>query len=169
MGNSRESSVGDAQGLVQSILNSENQGNPTLNFSRYYARPDLIGTANQPGLASLQNYLQGNYQRDLGQAARAGGAESAAYGGTNPYAFIEHAKANVGNQYANAFANLPLEAFKAQLGAFGQNADILTRLLGLKTGLAGQREGSPVGGILGGIGSLGSAYLGRPVTNNYSS
>jgi len=162
MGNARENSIGDLQGLLQGVIDSTN-GQPGQRLSAFQSRPDLIGTNQQLGLPAMQNYLQGNYMRDLGQAGRSAGGAAAAYGGTNPYAFIQHAQAPVGDRYASLFANLPLNLFQTTTAGQGQNFQHLLSLLQAKGGLAGQREGSPMGGILGGLGAVGGSLLGGPI------
>ena len=158
-GDAHESSLGDFMGQLQAIIDSTT-GNQYQNLSNFQQQPGLLGTNQQIGLGNMQNYLQGNYMRDLGQAGRAGGAAAAAYGGTNPYAFIQHAQAPVGNAYAQQFANLPLNVYGATTAGQNQNFQLLLSLLLPKLQASGQREGSPLGGILGGLGSLGGAFLG---------
>lgn len=163
MGNSRDSAVGSAQGALQAVIDSTT-GSPYLNLSNFQQQPGLLGTQQQIGLPSMQNYLQGQYLRDLGRAGQSAGAAASAYGGTNPYAFIQHAQAPVGNAYASEFAKLPFQTLQATSGLQNQNFQHLLSLLLGKNQLAGEREGSPIGGILGGAGALGSAYLGKPTT-----
>jgi len=150
LGNSQESSLGDFMGQLQAIIDSTT-GNQYQNLSNFQQQPGLLGTSQQIGLPSMQSYLQGQYQRDLGQAGRAGGAAAAAYGGTNPYAFIQHAQAPVGNAYASQFAQLPLDVFRTTMAGQNQNFQHLLSLLLPKLQAAGGRS-SGFGGALQGAG-----------------
>lgn len=157
--NSRDSAIGDLQGQLQAIIDSTT-GSPWLNLSNFQSRPDLIGTGKQLGLSALQNYLMGSQQRDLGIAGRAAGAKASAYN-LNPYSAQQHAQSGIYGQYANEFSRLPLNLFNATTAGQGQNFQHLLALLGLKSGLAGQRddESGGIGGFLGGALSTGAHLL----------
>ena len=121
MGNPRDEGLKSVQ---EALSRMQNQASlPILNQ----------GTNNAYGVANQA--LQGQYGRDLGSAMSSAGGQASAYGATNPYAWIQHAKGQVGNNYAGQFGNLatgqaqqlaknPMEAFMAQLGLLGQQGNI---------------------------------------------
>lgn len=154
---SRDAALGEGMGSLETILKnySREQGKYDPNYD--------INTYKTQGLdlSALMRLLSGNQSRAVGDAGRLAGAQAAA-GGMNPYAATQHAQSGIYNSYADKFADAPMQAFQSQLGANQSNFGNLYQLLALKMGLAGQREGSPLGGILGGLGQLGGAYLGRP-------
>jgi hypothetical protein len=119
-------------------------------------------------LQMLQNYLQGNEQRAVGQAGSLAGGYASARG-FNPYAYAQHATANVYNDYADKFAQLPMLAFQSQLSANHQNlGNILDLLAQRASGLSGQFQQEQSGfnlgrdlvpGLLAAGGKIGAAAI----------
>lgn len=81
------------------------------------------GTAN--------NALQGNYGRAMGMAGQGAGAQAGAFGATNPYAWIQHAQGQVGNQFANQFGGLASQQAMSQLQRLFQDQQTRTQLIGM--------------------------------------
>lgn len=134
MGNPRDAAVGDYQGLIQSIIDNSST-DPLKNPWNYWTK----ALSEQ----DVGNRLYGNQSRTMGDVGRNAGAQAAAYGVTNPYAWIQHAQAGVSNQYANQFADLPFKVSQQNLLSNQANFENLYRLLALKGQAAGQRSGGP--------------------------
>lgn len=67
------------------------------------------------------NALQGQEQRDQGGAETSAAGQAASLGVQNPYAWINHAKAQVGNQYAGQYGNLAAEQARNAVSQLAQN------------------------------------------------
>lgn len=153
----RENAIGDIQGQIQQIID-----NSSINTGRYDPIHNIwTYFTPQMNYNQLNSLLMGNQNRALGNAGRLATATANATG-LNPYAAQQHAMSGIYGQYADQFANLPFRLQQANLAANQGNFQNLYQLLALKSGLAGQRSGSPLGGILAGLGTIGGALIGGP-------
>lgn len=158
MGNSREAATGDLMGQIQQIIDNSSREagkyDPIHDIWTYFSQNIDPRMANQ--------LLAGNQSRTMGQVGQSAGAQAAAYGVTNPYAWIQHAQAGVADKYASQFADLPFKVSQQNLMANQGNFMNLYRLLALKGGLSGQRSGgfSEWGpGLIEGGGKVGAAAI----------
>jgi len=67
--------------------------------------------------------LQGNEQRRMATAASGAAGQAAAAGADNPFAWIEHAKGQVGQDFAGQFGGLSAARAMAQIAQQRANAD----------------------------------------------
>lgn len=67
--------------------------------------------------------LAGEQARQMGGAASGAAGEAAAYGADNPFAWIEHAKGQVGQQFAGQFGNLAAARAAAEVAQKRANAE----------------------------------------------
>lgn len=94
--------------------------------------PGVAGAgAEAAGFSAANQALLGNYQRAMGMAGAGAGAQSAAYGMGNPYAWLQHAQAGVSNQFAGESGNLAAQQLMAHLQNIYKMGELRTNAIGL--------------------------------------
>lgn len=158
MGNPRENALGDLQGQIQQIIdNSSAQAgkyDPIHNIWTYFTQPMSQQQASQN--------LFGAQSRTMGDVGRNAGAQAAAYGVSNPYAWIQHAQAQVADRYANQAADLPFKVANQNLMANQGNLENLYKLLALKGNAAAGRDVGVGPTMTNSFGNILQSWLSRP-------
>jgi len=132
--NQRENSLGGLESYINSLIH----GGLSPMVNNLY---DVSGR----NLTQQQN-------RAVAQAGQLGAGRGYSMGFTNPFAYAQRAENDVYGQFAPQFGQL-------EQGRAGAQISSLMQLLGLQSGIAGQRSEGALGGLIGGLGELGGAII----------